>query len=585
MSLLALVPFPVILPLAVAAVILALGHLTPRHVPEAVSLIVALVVAGLDLALALAARGGTLVYWFGGWTPQPDVTLGIAFAVDPASGGFACFVGLLFAATFVYAWGFFEEVRATFAVLMLLFLAALQGFALTHDLFNMFVWFEVMSVAAFALTGFSLRRSSLAGALNFTVCNSLAATFMLAGIGLLYARTATLDFDRMGRAVALAGSDPVVIGGFCLVGCALLIKTALVPFQFWLADAHAVAPSPVSVIFSGAMVPAALFVFGKLVWQVFYGAAIPMEIVHGLLMALGALTAAAGGLLAWSQRHLKRLLAFSTISHMGIVVTGLASPDPVGTAGLLAYILGHGLVKGALFMLVGILLATRSSVDELDLRGLGREGIWPAGIAMAGAALLLGGAPIGILHGGADLVAATRPAFGSTVVHAAVLLGTALTGAAVLRAAGRIYLGLGPDPGDEAQAPTEKEQERADRPLWLMLSPAVLLLALAVLVPAERVRTIATDVMPLFAPAAGPVSVHKPTAWTSAEPWLAVVGMLLVTGAALFREHLPDQMTAGTTRGLGPLFKTLNRLHSGIVTDYVVWIAVGVALFATVAIS
>ena len=583
MTLLDLVPFPVVLPLAVAAVLLALGHLTPRPVPESLSLATALVVGGLDLVLALAARGGPLVYWFGGWTPQPDVTLGIAFAIDPASGGFAAFVGLLFAATFVYAWGFFEEVQATFAVLMLLFLAALQGFVLTHDLFNMFVWFEVMSVAAFALTGFSLRRSSLAGALNFTVCNSLAATFMLAGIGLLYAGTATLDFDRMGRAVALAGADPVVIGGFCLVGCALLIKTALVPFQFWLADAHAVAPSPVSVIFSGAMVPSALFMFAKLAWQVFSGSPVPMDLVHGLLMGLGALTAAAGGLLAWSQRHLKRLLAFSTISHMGICVTGLASPDPIGTAGLLAYLLGHGLVKGALFMLVGILLATRASVDELDLRGLGRKGIWPAGIAMAISALLLGGAPIGILHGGADLIAASGPGIGVVFIRAAVLIGTALTGAAVLRATGRIYLGLGPDPGEQAEAPTEDERERANRPLWLMLAPVVLLLALAIFVPSERARAVAVAIVPLFAPAAGAITLPEPTEWTSAEPWLATLFMLLVATLALSRDKLPKVFTAATDRGFGPLSKGLNRLHSGIVTDYVVWITVGFALFVSFA--
>ena len=108
--------------------------------------------------------GSTPVYWFGGWEPRPGVTLGIAFAPDPASACLASFVGLLFAAALVFAWGFFDEVRSTFNVLMLLFLAAMQGFCLTRDVFNLFVWFEVMSVSAYALTGFSLKRASLAGA-------------------------------------------------------------------------------------------------------------------------------------------------------------------------------------------------------------------------------------------------------------------------------------------------------------------------------------------------------------------------------------------------------------------------------------
>ncbi len=92
--------------------------------------------------------------------------------------------------------------------MMLLFLAALQGFCLTRDLFNLFVWFEVMSVAAFALTGFTRKKSALAGALNFTVCNSLASMCMLAGIGLLYARSGTLDFATMGRSSRAPAAIP-----------------------------------------------------------------------------------------------------------------------------------------------------------------------------------------------------------------------------------------------------------------------------------------------------------------------------------------------------------------------------------------
>ena len=479
-------PFPVIVPLAVGAIVLALGELLPKRAPEALGIAAALAVAVLSAVLSHGALdAGTPVYWFGGWEPRPGVTLGIAFAPDPASAGIAAFIGLLFAAALVFAWGFFDEVRSTFNVLMLLFLAAMQGFCLTRDLFNLFVWFEVMSVAAYALTGFSLKRASLAGALNFTVVNSIGSMLMLAGIGLVYARAGALDFDAVRDAVAGAGRDPVIIGGFCLVSVALLTKAAILPFQFWLSDAHAVAPSPVSVIFSGSMVPIGLFGFTKVALQVFPASPDAMSILHGLLLGVACATAVVGALLAWSQRHLKRLLAFSTISHIGIMLTGVAAVSPLGTAGVLAYLIGHGLVKGTLFMLVGVLLATKAGVDELNLRGLGRD-IWPAGVVTAVAALLLGGAPLGLLHGGADLVAAAAPdGAGGVAVHLAVLIGTVLTGGAVLRFTGRIYLGLGPDPGDEAEAPTDEEQEKADRPLWLMLAPCILLLAIDVLVPAS----------------------------------------------------------------------------------------------------
>ena len=510
------------------------------------------------------------------------MTLGIAFAVDPASGGFAGFIALLFVASFVFAWGFFDEVSTTFHVMMLLFLAALQGFCLTRDLFNLFVWFEVMSVAAFALTGFTRKKSALAGALNFTVCNSLASMCMLAGIGLLYARSGTLDFATMSTMIARAGHDPVIVGGFCLVATALLIKSAVVPFHFWLSDAHAVAPSPVSVIFSSSMVPSALFVLTKLVVQVFAGSPDVLSIVHGLLLALGCVTAVLGGIMAWSQRHLKRLLAFSTISHIGIMMTGLASLSPVGLAGLMVYVVGHGLVKAALFMLVGVLLAMRASVDELDLRGLG-QGLFPAGLLTAVAALLLGGAPIGILHGGADLVSLAVPAVAGPPIHAAVLIGTALTGAAVLRAAGRVYLGLGPDPGDEAQAPSDKEQEKADRPLWLMLAPSLLLLGLAVLVPAEAAQHLAAAWVPQFEGIPGAVALPETTAWSMVEPWLALLGTVGTAAFALYRQNLPGSLPRAADAVIGPLEGALGKVHSGIVNDYVVWIALGVALLASFA--
>ena len=205
-----LLPLPVAGPMAVAALLLMLGHVLPRHVPDIVATLTA-VIAGLACTL-LAMRAGhaPITIWFGGWTPRHGVTLGIAFSADRASATIAAFACLLFAASFAFSWGYFEKIAAHFQVLMLLFLAAMVGFTLTHDLFNLFVWFEVMSVTAFALTGYKLESSAIAGALNFTVTNSLGGFMMLAGIGLIYSRAGALDFSSLAQHVAASPNDPVI---------------------------------------------------------------------------------------------------------------------------------------------------------------------------------------------------------------------------------------------------------------------------------------------------------------------------------------------------------------------------------------
>ena len=568
-------PLAVLLPLGVATLLLALAHWLPPRLPKSVAIVTALCVCGLCIVLARASLDGPVRHWFAGWTPdsahRPGIVLGIGFQADPASAAMAAFCGLLFAAAFVFAWGYFDAEHAHFQVLMLLFLSGTVGFCLTRDLFNLFVWFELMSVAAFALTAYPLGRSALEGAFNFTITNALAGFLMLAGTGLLYARTGTLDFATMGQVVGpprlgsgahrrlRAGRGrPADEGG----------DPSVPPLARRRPRGRA---EPGLGDLLGAMVSLGLFGLAKLVAQVFAQDAAVMVLVHGPLLWLGLGTALVGGLMAFAQRHLKRLLAFSTIAHLGIMLSALCADTGTATAGLLLYAVGHGLVKGALFMIAGLLLAQRRSADEIVLYGRGRD-LKAAALAMILGGLLLGGLPFGLMQGATHLMEASA----ALPVRWASTIATALTGAAVLRAAARVFLGRSGVPGPESLAPTEREHEKPDRPIWLMVLPPLVLVGLA-LVPSEAVAPfLGTAAARLRDPAAGPIAL--PAVPIGLAPSLLLT--LLLLGLALLRRRALGATARRVARAERAGFQGLQALHSGLVGDYVTWMAVGLAILA-----
>ena len=206
-----------------------------------------------------------------------------------------------------FSWRYFERVATYYHALMLIFLAGMTGFCLTGDIFDMFVWFEVMGVAAYALTAYRPEeRGSLQGALTFAITNSVGAYLSLSGIGLIYGRTEALNMAQIGVCIGRHPPDGLVAVAFLLIISGLLIKSAIVPFHFWLADAHAVAPTPVCVLFSGVMVELGLYGIARVYWSMFGQAFGHRAAISHLFLTLGVLTAVVGALFCFRERHIKR---------------------------------------------------------------------------------------------------------------------------------------------------------------------------------------------------------------------------------------------------------------------------------------
>src|SRR4051794_17314067 len=313
------VPLAVLVPMLGATLLAATRSVINRTVADALSL--AVTVATLVLCAIAVTRSAEhlVVYWWGAWTPRPGgVALGIDFAFGPLDAGMALFAAVLTVAAAVFSWRFLEEVDHLYHAVMLVFLAAMVGFSLSGDLFNLFVFFELMGVAAYVLAGFKVdKRAPIEGSLNFAITNSAGGILGLFGIGLIYARTGALNLAQIGEQLSRHGVDAVVVAAFTLIVCGFLVKAAAVPFHFWLADAYSVAPTPVCILFAGAMSELGLLGIARVYWTAFAPALDPhAEALRWILLGIGLLTAFVGAAMALAQHHLKRMLAFVTISFM-----------------------------------------------------------------------------------------------------------------------------------------------------------------------------------------------------------------------------------------------------------------------------
>ncbi len=597
---------PIAVPLLVAALLVATHWFAPRWFGEWLSLGAAVAVTVLCALLVAGSDHQPIVEWLGGWQPRHGVALGVSLAIDPLGAGMAMLAGVLSTGALLFSWRYFETAAGLFQPLMLVFLAAMAGFCLSGDLFNMFVFFELMGVAAYALTGYRVEEAGpLQGAINFAVTNSTAGFGILIGIALVYGRTGALNLAQIGQALSGPRPDALVVVAMALIVLGFLTKAAAVPFHFWLADAHAVAPTPVCVLFSGAMVELGVFGAARVLSTAFEESLAPVAgDLRALLVALGVTTALVGAVMCFAQRHLKRLLAFSTMSHMGILVAGIAFLGGKALGGVATYALGHGLAKGALFMCTGVLLHRFGDIDEYDLHGRGRA-LPVVGAVFATGGLLLASLPLGTTFYGKSLLTASALEQGFPWLPALIVVASALTGGAVLRAAGRVFAGWGPERAAEedeearAQARAARHDEAFEttgpheRTPALMVLPAVLLMAGAValgLVP---------GLVPFLERAAGHfrdesgyltavLLGHAPHYLPPHESHVKAFDFLYAGGAglaavglaclALFGrdlvERIPRALRAPSARAL----HEVRVLHSGHIGDYIAWLTAGIAV-------
>jgi multicomponent Na+:H+ antiporter subunit D len=286
--------------------------------------------------------------------------------------------------------------------LTLLLLAALMGAALTGDNVNLFVWFEVAALASYGLTGFFLERPiALEAAFKNLVLTSTAGFAVFIGAAMLYASSGALNLGQLHLAIPGTPNRAELLA-LALLVAGFATKAGLVPFHGWLPDAHTPVPGAISALFSGLMVDLGIVALARLSLLVFP----QLPALRDLLTGLGIASAVIGALLTLVQDDLKRLLAWDTVSQMGILVAGFASRSKEGVTGAIFHLVSHGLFKALLFLVAGAIVHATGLTKLSEMGGLARRrplltaGFTVGCLAIAGVPPLNGYASLGLVHEG-----------------------------------------------------------------------------------------------------------------------------------------------------------------------------------------
>ena len=341
---------------------------------------------------------GAIRYAIGGWAAPT----GIEYYVDTLNATVLVIVASISAIVVVYARASVDKSVETgkhylFYAAWLLCVTGLLGIVITGDAFNVFVFLEISSLATYMLIAFGDDRRALTASFRYLVLGSVGASFILIGIGFLYAATGTLNMIDLAQRIPESESRRAVLVAFSFLTIGLMIKAAVFPLHAWLVNAYHFAPIPVTAFLAGTATKVSLYVMLRFFFGIF-GA----DYSFGQLFLTGVLLPAAisafvlMSLVAVFQTDLRRMLAFSSVAQLGYIVAGISLASEAGLTASVVHMINHALTKTALFMAVGCILyrvghAHAPSLDDLYRRmPLTCTAFVLAGLALIGVPLTAG---------------------------------------------------------------------------------------------------------------------------------------------------------------------------------------------------
>ncbi|MBM3603430.1 MAG: Na+/H+ antiporter subunit D [Alphaproteobacteria bacterium] len=358
-----LLVYPIIIPM-MTAVLAFLFRNSPAGRWISVLGTIALLFASISLMVEVLDQG-VVAAQMSNW----EAPFGITLAADLLGAVMVVITAITGLATVVYCLAEIPErlERLGFHALLQTLLVGVCGSFLTGDLFNLYVWFEVMLISSFGLLVLGGSREQLDGGIKYVTLNLVSTIMFLSGIGLLYGMTGTLNMADLHLAVRGVENTGLLTTIAIMFLVAFGVKAALFPLFFWLPASYHTPPVAVSAIFAGLLTKVGVYALIRTFTLIFDQ---DVGYTHQIMLWMAVVTMVTGVLGAAAMNDFRRILSFHIISQIGYMVLGLALFTPLGLMGAVFYLVHHIIVKANLFFVAGVAKRIAGSTDLARIGGL-----------------------------------------------------------------------------------------------------------------------------------------------------------------------------------------------------------------------
>jgi len=435
----------IVVPLALAFALPLVGLISKKNI-KYIPVLAFLFNFVISLLLIPKVLHQAIIVKIGGFLPP----FGINLFVGPVGILFSTLIALAGLLVSIYALSYIKEgSKEKYHILYLLLLTGATGVVLTGDMFNLFVFFEILCISSYALVAYLGNKAGIESSIKYLIQGSVGSSLLLLGIGLLYGQLGTLNMADIANQIH-SSSSPSIFVPMVLMITGLGVEAAIFPLNAWLPDAHSSAPSSISAILSGIAIEVGLYAVIRIIFTIFNASSFLMFFIF-----LGVLTLLIGEMSAFSQKNIKRMLAYSSIGQIGLIMFAVSLNTQYGVSAGLFQMVSHTLGKGLLFLTVGFMIYKTGSMEISSFEGIGKKMPLTSLLFTIGVFSIVGLPPF---IGFASKFTIIRAALVTgellfTILIGFILLGTVIEGAYFFNVIQSIYFKGDSEIGNKKEAP------------------------------------------------------------------------------------------------------------------------------------